>query len=71
MMCWDLYPFSLCKLLLQEVKQMFGTYFRVGFYEHKCGDLYLLLILLQVFDIFQGGTIWAILWGSVSIAYFF
>lgn len=49
---------------------MFGTYFRVGFHEHKCGDLYLLLILLQVFDILQGGTIWAILWGSVSIAYF-
>lgn len=35
---------------------MFGTYFRVGFHEHKCGDLYLLLILLQVFDILQGGT---------------
>lgn len=49
---------------------MFETYFRVGFYEHKCGDLYLLLILLQVFKILQGGTIWAILWGSVSIAYF-
>lgn len=40
---------------------MFGTYFRVGFHEHKCGDLYLLLILLQVFDILQG---------PVSIAYF-
>lgn len=25
---------------------MFGTVFRVGFHEHKCGDLYLLLILL-------------------------
>lgn len=35
---------------------MFGTFFRVGFHEHKCGDLYLLLILLQVFNIFQGGT---------------
>ena len=29
---------KLC-LILQEGKRVFGTYFRVGFYGHKFGDL--------------------------------